>query len=260
MQKYSLIVLLAGIMLPLTAQVGWQQEIHSPGGFTPTYYNEISDPFSGTYSHNIMPIGWSADGKFAFIHIFNQNDGRAAEEFRFLIVNAVSDEILYREDVVPMDWEEEDLNWDREMVLHAWDYSIDSYYKALSAHDIRPLSREAPESEVLNFPLKSGVYSFESEYEQSVNDATEIGKFSVSLIRGDGKRKTCTTGEIEKLRFGFAEHAFKSPYEERVLIIFGHIIDVPDWEVMPREDGTPSAWMQDMTIGFTGANLRIGFK
>ncbi len=95
----------------------------------------------GRFSGNIQirPIGWSPDGKFAFIKE-HSSEFRGMSTFFFTIIDAVEDTVVYEFTDDMDDWSDEELSDMRSLAAISWDRVADTVTDALVEHRIDPES------------------------------------------------------------------------------------------------------------------------
>lgn len=193
----------------------------------------------GTYEY-MLPFGWSKDGKFAFIKSFTQNDGRGAEVYEFYIIDAVTDQIVFLDSMIPM--EESDYN-------STWTHKLNSFYKEIESNKVIIPENDNSYS-IMNFPLEYNNDTFTTRFD--LVDSPQ-NTFSVNIARSDNKEKVCVNSSNSySIIDGFISGYIMSPYEPRIVIIYGLKYYVRDWE-------GGQMTLEEISSHFTGANLRVGF-
>jgi hypothetical protein len=210
--------------------------------------SRISIPGSFEY---IVPLGWSRNGKFASIRVYTEFGGRDANVYEFSIFDAVTDNIVYNSQIIPID--EIDFNWNDFKVLE-WRNEVNLFKERMFDHDII-LSEANEQAHLLKFPLINNGSTFLCEF--SILENHENGsnnQYKVNISRNDGSEKNC----VKKSEFFFVSEGFisgyiKSPYEDRIVVIYGLKHNVKDWE------GGPDTITEVISLRYTGSNLRVGF-
>ena len=231
-----------------------------PGNFFPIGAYLPSDYW---VSQQMMPMGWSRDGRIAFVLLQHQNDGRGAAEYRFIVFDAVEDVYLYDHKVVPDDAEDFDI--DDDAFEYAWKKGFVEFEIRLKAFDIVPLGRDG-DSGLETFPVTARGNEFDSEVvldpplNNDEDKSSALRNYILRVNRGDGRTKTSTRGNSLRMKRGTVCGYLKSPFEERILIVYGLDMYVPDWEAMPNPDGSVALWMTEFELEFSGSHLLVGFQ
>mgnify|MGYP001551564407 CR=1 FL=1 len=173
----------------------------------------------------IYPLGWSPDGKFAYIYFSNEEDlVDMVFEFRVVVVDLITDEetVVFESLTPPFDAHPDDyIGFET-----AWDYLAPDFIPLLEEKAIvisdpvlhpLPLSHRRTGDNVLHIHIsvsteQTTMMGFETEY---------IGSFAVQAINHDGLQKTITRQTNTDTTVGkiTAIGAFISPYENRAAIL-----------------------------------------
>lgn len=226
-------------------------------------------------SIEILPVGWSRDGRFAYIAKGYQNDGRGAEEYRYVLLNTVTDEVEFDGAGVPMDYpitDELGLN----SALFAWTRLRGEYTKVLAARGVVPLRElTVPAARAPGFfPLSHRGDIFTAVVALSPPAGADPVPFSVKRTltltaqsRNLGRK---TVAAVQNLRLKSASVAgfFLSPFEDRIAVVVSTTLyernreSPPDLDAQgnPLPDGPGTPYDPVPGYGIFGCNLRVGFR
>lgn len=213
-----------------------------------------SKPENITHTYHprgIYPVGWSENGFFAFVIQLSMGEV-GVPKYEFVIMDLVTDEKIYYEKV------------DIERVANYFNGDSQSYNKIVNDRDIWLIEstnfRKALEnnnviymqSPLLKFDNSS--YNIKIEHDiYSEENLSTIRSFSIFLINKDNKYKKVTNNDLSfditmSRNIGTSCYGyFKSPYEDRIAILYG-IWDT-GWEGYPWVD-----------LYVTGSHTTYGFK
>lgn len=251
----SLFVLAAAFVftsLPLSAQVdgkqlysepyvlplrGWAEPRPTPTEYDPTYILTAS----------IYPIGWSADGKFAYV--VEPPDEDCGCYFADLIIqDMVGDKIVWKDE-----YRSESLEEGREENLDThWAKKQAEFSAKLREHNIVQQTEFKLVHPSLKFERDTLTPSIDVRIKHD-NDLEVIG--TVTLRMRSRKRGTKVVmrdvyqkGEVSGFRRAMIAGMLKSPFEDRVAIIVAE--EYRGWEGPPNITG----------IKVVGSTLKTGFK
>lgn len=187
----------------------------------------------------IFPVGWSRDGKFAYITKVSVG-GRGGTLFTYFIVDTVTDKVVSEfED----DWSDSSDVSIEESIRKKMDiYSSQMHkYKILEGEGVR----------FFNFPIKDGGKTYEAKLEV-VNKADEdpflgsIQQVDVFVtLDGSISKRIYSKGDTRAYSYWIAGY-FLSPFEKRALVIIG--------EEKRAFEGTHGDFI------FSGCSLERGFR
>lgn len=193
------------------------------------------------------PIGWSEDGRFAYIRSRTM-DGRGGTVFDYVILDAVTDEIAWYRSDDSFDWEafqnDPDYDYDREPEI-AWERNGDAFLGALEDFNIQV----GAGVDLRRFKFQHRGVAYDATVTTTAADPPEmfdeLESYEVRVIRSDGTSKRITgSDEVLGYRMWIAGY-FKSPFEDRILVVIG------------REqyvfEGT------EAFFHFSGCHLNVGF-
>ncbi|MBN2893877.1 MAG: hypothetical protein JXL97_18555 [Bacteroidales bacterium] len=227
MRKLIYILLFLVISINLNSQ-----EIKIP---EPVYMDDFFDYKNSSYTmiDVFMPIGWSENGKFAYLMIESYVDLRG-EGFLvdFCVFNAVTDKYVYAEIFDTYIFVDDGVQCEDEQIICAWKYlNFDSVLVSNNIHCKDSI-------ELIKFPLNLNNEIF--------NYKINSNKLIInSSLKGD-KTVTNNLNDNEILS------AIKSPYEDRILIVAFK----SEWEKGPE---SPDEFYYRIVFSFFGCNLDIGF-
>jgi hypothetical protein len=226
-------------------------------------------------SIEIQPVGWSRDGRFAYIARGYQNDGRGAEEYRFVLLNTVTDEVEFDGAAVPAEYpivDEQGLN----SALFAWTHLRGDYTKVLAARGVVPVreftltASRSPGA----FPLAHKGDVFTAVVTLSPPAGADPVPFSVRrtlTLTAQSKvlgRKTVAVVRDLRMKSAALAGFFLSPFEDRIAIVVSTTLYERNWESPPDldsrgnplPDGPGTPYDPVPAFGVYGCNLRVGFK
>jgi hypothetical protein len=198
-------------------------------------------------TENFYPIGWSRDGKFAYL-VEPPDEACGCYFAEIVIVNLKTDKVLWQER-----WDSSDLAKPEEDNLDAlWKRKGKAYSARLNQHRIQPIGNAqllhpniAFDGDTLTPKLDikietDGVY----EVDGTVTLTLASAKHGSKVIRRDVYKKTDTNG----FRNAEITGSLKSPFESRVAVIV--VEEMRGWEGPPNTT----------SIKVSGATLTTGFK
>lgn len=222
----------------------------------------------GYHPLNFYPVGWSDDGKFAYVMMESFSErGGWRPPVELCIMDMVSDEIVYRKRVdaeEDLDMEAAQSNADRAGTVRASEDPLVGVYAnwRMFASEFEEKMTEfrigkIESADFLTFPLLLGGRTYEARpYGTQADDGETykryFSEYGLRIERGTQGRKTIFEGQgawdqnspvIGITVFG----AFKSPYENRIAVLYG-VWDT-GWE------GTP--WLD---LHLSGSHLGVGFQ
>jgi hypothetical protein len=198
-------------------------------------------------TENFYPIGWSRDGKFAYL-VEPPDEACGCYFAEIVIVNLKTDKVLWQER-----WNSSDLAKPEEDDLDAlWKRKGKAYSAKLNQHRIEPIGDAQLLHPAINFKGDTltpkldikietdGVY----EVDGTVTLTMTSTKLGSKVIRRDVYKKTDTNG----FRNAEITGSLKSPFESRVAVIV--VEEMRGWEGPPNTT----------SIKVSGATLTTGFK
>lgn len=202
-------------------------------------------PSSSMYAiDTIIPIGWSRDGKFAYITA-NEVEGRGGHIFQFIIINTKNDKTI---------WKHEDDNENgMEINKTTISQSIQKNAKVLSHNLEKHNIIQDKGTTLFRFPYTSGNKKYEASintvYKPQRKDQYGIGSIDsmkVLVTQNSNKNKIIFyTNKTDAFSYWIAGY-FKNPYDKQILVAIG------------QEDfvfeGTEGSF------NFSGCSLDSGFK
>ena len=203
----------------------------------------------------IHPIGWSEDGKFAFLRVVTpQFKGRPIFEYR--IFDAVRDEVVWELDDDTEDWPSDDPEMLRGALDIAWERMGETVSAKLREYGIK----QNHSTEFSAFPyrrdeeLLTAVLTMVSEADPY--DGTPMGpapypdliaEYTVTLQSSRrGSKRVTREDEIFAVA-AWAEGYIESPYEKRIILLIG--------EKRMGFEMTPM-----LEYRFFGSHLGVGFE
>jgi hypothetical protein len=203
------------VFLLATAAASFGQTAPLPEPIDLFQYSKAPSRAYGFPSFRIW--GWSRDGKIAY-SMEREVEGRGGVQIEFLVVDLVSDELLWDYPDDSNTWESYDEASDGSYMEYAHKLAADSLQEALDGYQIIL----AP-SDFLKLPITSSGRSYdvsiktEKEKKASIGDA--IASYSVLISRDDKKAKVVTKSSEVKALAVYVCGYFASPYESRVAIV-----------------------------------------
>jgi hypothetical protein len=188
--------------------------------------------------------GWSKDGKIAY-SIESEVEGRGGSRFEYVVLDLVSDEVLWSYPDDSETWDAYDEAVDGSFAQYSYKHAAGILGEALEAYEIivAPAAFSA-------FPIKSAGRTYEVsmkvEKERRASPEDAIASYSVAIARDDGKAKTVTASSEVKALAVYACGYLPSPFESRVAIAIA--------EERFVFEGT------ELFYSFAGCNLKVGFK
>lgn len=197
------------------------------------------------------PLGWSKDGKMAYLEKY-EFPRKGGTVIGFYIVDAVTDEIIYTKkyDSFKIDGNLSDVD----LINYVTKTELPYIESVLNTYNI--ITQE--DFSLLTFPVKLG----ELEYKMNVDTAFRasgvfpgmevLSRLEINVIRSDGKRKTVlyesySSRTGDELSDVIVLGIMKSPYEERMIILYTFDYYYPDWGAT-------------LYTRITGSHLTTGFK
>lgn len=265
-------------------RLGLRLETAGAAGGPPSAFYDLQDrhylpsgkPLSVDKGYiEILPVGWSRDGRFAYIARSYQNDGRGAEEYRYVLLNTVTDEVEFDGVGVPMDYpivDEQGLD----SALFSWTRLRGDYTKILAARGVVPLQDfTVPAARVPGvFPLSHKGDVLTAVVALSPPVGADPVPFSVRrtlTLTAQSKalgRKTVTVVKDLRMKYAAAAGYFLSPFEDRIAIVVSKTMYERNWESPPDldaqgnplPDGPETSYDPVPDYGIYGCNLRVGFR
>lgn len=198
-------------------------------------------------TENFYPIGWSRDGKFAYL-VEPPDEACGCYFAEIVIVNLKTDKVLWQER-----WDSSDLAKPEEDNLDAlWKRKGKAYSAKLNQHRIEPIREVQLMHPAINFQGDTltpkldikietdGVY----EVDGTVILTLTSTKRGSKVIRRDVYKKT----DVNGFRNAEITGSIKSPFESRVAVII--VEEMRGWEGPPNTT----------SIKVTGSTLTTGFK
>lgn len=257
MNRFCLFVLLAGLVLSVFGQNALSQakdknrlfgqpERLVLNGIGESDPNEEDTP-AKLMTENFYPIGWSRDGKFAYL-VEPPDEACGCYFAEIVIVDLSTDKIVWKER-----WDSSDLPKPEEDDLDAlWKRKGKAYSAKLNQHRIEPISNEQLVHPTISFD--GDVLTPKVDIKIKTDDVYEVDgtvtltmtsqKHVSKVIRRDVYKKSDTNG----FRTAEITGSLKSPFESRVAVIVV--------EVMRGWEGPPHT----TRIKVVGATLNSGFK
>lgn len=255
MNNNDMVLMYASIILMvMTAGAAAQTNSFAPHDTTPAIVHleqytsgerEVSqtDPI-------VRPVGWSPDGKFAWI-VQELDRPRARElrsTFAFIIVDTVTDEIVFvLEDggfSVPAGQRQLDPAQAWEI---AWERNNAAFTGELETHGVVI----GAGTELLGFPLEDAVRSYDAATSttSSISQLGEQGivSYAITMIRNGGEYKTISAASVLHDLDVWIAGCFRSPYQNRVAVVYG------------REHRTAEGERR-VEFSLTGSHLDVGFS
>ena len=265
-------------------RLGLKLETAGAAGGPPSVFYDLQDrhylpagkPLSmDKGSIEIRPVGWSRDGRFAYIAKGYQNDGRGAEEYRYILLNTVTDEVEFESVGVPMDYpvlDDQGMNSE----LFSWTHLRGDFTKVLSARGVVPVrefslpAARAPGT----FPLSHKGDLHSTTVSLSPPPSADPVPFSVrrtltvtAQSRAAG-RKTVTVVKDLRMKTAAVVGFFLSPFEDRIAVVVSLTMYERNWESppdldaqgKPLPDGPNTSYDPVPDYGIYGCNLRVGFR
>ncbi len=198
-------------------------------------------------TENFYPIGWSRDGKFAYL-VEPPDEACGCYFAEIVIVNLKTDKVVWQER-----WDSSDLAKPEEDDLDAlWKRKGKAYSAKLNQHRIEPIGDVQLMHPTINFdgdvltPKLDVKIETDGGYEVDGTVALTMAstKHGSKVIRRDVYKKTETNG----FRNAEISGSLKSPFESRVAVVVVEVIR--GWE------GPPNV----TSIKISGATLTTGFK
>jgi hypothetical protein len=194
------------------------------------------------YTVKLYPIGWSKDGKFAYVYLDPPCCSHAAEmgDPRVLvrIQDMRSDKIIWELDM----YDEKDKN-------------VGSSKLSLPLKEGGPLQLKLEEHKI----IPQGAFGF-TDWDKELPDFEidlkeyENGTVKIKATSKTQGTKTIFRGKHDAEPLGFFEEGsgsivglFKSPYEDRVAVVYSFYYNLGHWEFLTD-------------FGMVGCHLKVGFK
>ncbi len=197
------------------------------------------------FDYRFYPIGWSADGKLAYVVYKEDFDGYGSgTDYHFYLQDLITDAVLESRDFVRMD-EVYSIAEVMEMES-AWYAELFSRYRIDTNRSL----------ELESFP----VVLYGSEYtvseDSSYRDTDDLSSYirgleflELSLVRtADSARKMVHEAYYEGNITTVFYQAVKSPFENRIALVL--YLGTPGWEGIPLQ----------AHISVIGSNLNVGFR
>jgi hypothetical protein len=196
----------------------------------------------------IMPFGWSRDGKFAYLQK-KYIAGRGGTLFSYVVINTVTDEVIWQYDD---DWLDSN-SVDAEVSFAKNRVNIETIldeYNIVHGKGVRlhnfPLVLNGNEYESkLEIIKKTGEALVELEESGMVGFLGDIQSFKTYIVLNGRKKKNIFTKHDPKAFSYWVSGFFQSPFEERILVVIGE----ETW----GNEGTEGGFI------FSGCSLNTGF-
>ena len=196
----------------------------------------VPQEFGNNPDISFYPIGWSKNGKFAYI--FLKPSGMRGSYYNLIIQNVKSDKIL-----VDIDLEQDrGYGYNSYEIQGVWKETFRKFEDILDRHDIVP---QRYSNRFRDISTKNN-YEYKLSYREKCNEDGCYG-FSLKVYNEDGSKRVTDVklGSIDNIRF-FG--AIKSPFENRIVIITQY--NGFDWQGDP--DG--------ISLYLSGCHLSAGFR
>ncbi len=197
------------------------------------------------------PIGWSKDGKIAYFEKY-EFPRRGGTVIGFTIVDSVTDGIVYTKeyDSFKMDG---DLS-DEDLINYVTNTDLPHIESILNTYNI--ITQE--DFSLLTFPVKLKDLDYKMNVDTKFRasgvfpDMEVLSEFKINIIRSDRKHKTVLNEKYnsrsgDELSDVIILGIMKSPYEERMIILYTFDYYYPDWGAT-------------LYTRITGSHLTSGFK
>lgn len=248
-------MLLAGLIALCSLAFGEDYHVSAPIDMGTAGSIAAAYGMQPTGAGEIRPIGWSRDGKFAFLRIVTPEfKGTSIYEYR--VFDAMRDQVAFSLDDDVDSWTREEMTDQRGGVDVSWDRVGDQVSASLEE-----LGIEQTESiELVRFPAPNGperlgcyltITTEEDPYDASPYGASpypdNIASYAVTLTSDMRGEKRVTLQEEVYAVSAWVEGFLRSPFENRILVIVS--------EKMMGFEMTPS-----MSYRFYGSHLDVGFS
>ena len=193
-------------------------------------------------------LGWSRDGKFAYIKE-NSGGGRGGSIYTFLVMDSLTDKIIYQKVIDTYDFYSNDKSID-----------VDALMDNIVKNEIIPKYGIVynPKVKFLTFPFRiNGVlYTAEADVKKRPanreTDYTEkpvIVSFKLKITRTGTGTKTIRSANVDKNQYEsiYVLGAIKSPFEEKIVVL--HTFNFFNM-----------CWGADLVPIVSGCKLDSGFK
>lgn len=177
----------------------------------------------GCLHQALIPIGWSEDGKFAYL-LEHANEAVDNLQLDFIIQDMETDELVVKES-----WKAEDQPDYKEEGQYTtsmvWEQEWDHYQEVLDYHAIEQGKGTALYE--LPYVYRGGVCSFTKENTMTISDYTGnevIKAHKLYAVRTDGASKrirSATYNKYELMLQTTVLGVFRSPYEARIAVLEG---------------------------------------
>lgn len=200
------------------------------------------------FDFNVVPIGWSRDGKFAYAVFKNDFDGYGAgTDFHFRLQDLRTDTIL-----ATWSYSETDIVLSVDEVIES---NQDFFAPLFRQYNIQ----RQPPGTVLEFPATLGSSTYSLEAEEKIFNFPEYEDTRLQTLRlvlvqqpGDLKKEILYTdfGSPDWVSgiVGWATMAYKSPFENRLAIVL--FTGRRGWEGLPLQ----------ARVEVIGSHLGVGFR
>lgn len=245
MKKKVLILFLTLLALIIFAEENQYKPIEIYSDLEPIIQENITN-FKITHINEIFPIGWSPDGKFAYIE-YKIADGKPTIAYKLIIQDLVSDKIIWNSDFLdvfdlgdPYTDEEKEKYEKLELFMKAYNlelnspeffyqYKIEELNKVLNLYNIVQSSTISfqifpTEIEDSTIDVRSVILEKRDKYE--TYDKTTIYEFYSYIIEvtksNIGKKTIYSEELVKKETMGTQVIGFiQSPFENRIAVILG---------------------------------------
>lgn len=188
-----------------------------------------------------LPIGWSTNGKFAYI-TEPADEACGCYFFEIAVIDLVTDKIVWQ-------WELEG-EPENETLQTAWNKNKSLFEQKLNEFGIR----QQTNFELGETSFKSGINNYQLNLESSKNGEWEfqnIKSIKIEISSPELGSKVIMNSELEeysyKMKAELVGH-LKSPFEERIAVIYCELIR--GWEGFPYV----------ANFKLSGSHLTVGFK
>ena len=205
--------ILTAILLCCFSFSAFGQEIHIQKNVNMMAFSK--KPSSNMYAvSDIMPIGWSKDGKFAFVHK-RSVAGRGGVIYSYIIINSVNDGIIW---IYEDDWP----NSDTVRVGKSIQKNQSIVVEQLKKYEIV----QGQGTDLYDFPLlrDGAVYKPELKVRKKPEKHPFLGdieSLAVYMLRDDIKRKRIFYKDNPGAFSYWIAGYFLSPFEQRILVAIG---------------------------------------
>ena len=192
---------------------------------------------------DFRPVGWSHDGKLAWIEVVHI-EGRGGEDVKYVIFDAVEDVIVWSL-LDNSSWEEAE---QESVVEVSWKRMRSEFSEHLVAHDIE----HHEGMEIRPFPMSTSGETYRSEVQ--IGEEAEpafydfVGWYSVTVSRdGHGNKRITFVEEVTALGVWVLGY-IQSPFESRIAVVVAK--EIAGWEGPPNR----------IDLVMYGCNLLVGFR